>query len=72
MWERRNAHVIAVSALAWLGLAAPGLAAESTIAGTGAVAASIPPSTSTSHAGWSRSMSSRTRAIFGRVVRRNC
>src|SRR5262245_38887845 len=41
MWERRNARVIASCALAWLGLAAPAFAAESTIPGTGAVAGTV-------------------------------
>src|SRR5690349_8846914 len=41
MWERRNARVIALSVLAWLSLAAPGFAAESTIPGTGAVAGTV-------------------------------
>ena len=39
---------------------------------SGAVVASMPPSTSTSHPGLNRSISSRTRSIFGSVVRRNC
>src|SRR4030095_15750665 len=38
----------------------------------GAVVASIPPSTSTSQPGLRRSTSSRTRSIFGSVVRMNC
>src|SRR2546425_8771361 len=39
---------------------------------SGAVVASMPPSTSTSHPGLCRSVSSRTRSIFGEVVRMNC
>src|SRR5262245_23101046 len=39
---------------------------------SGAVSASIPPSTSTSHRGWRRSTSSRARPIFGNVVVMNC
>src|SRR4030095_8618935 len=38
----------------------------------GAVVASMPPSTSTSQPGLRRSTSSRTRSIFGSVVRMNC
>ena len=39
---------------------------------SGAVAASMPPSTSSSHSHRWRSISSRARSIFGTVVRMNC